>query len=159
MAIYTVHCPPIADEQRKLAETQFVRDGFVYSAFVFGSFWLIAKRLWISAVVYALLVIGIWAMSIRLDLPLRVPFGISLLLAILLGLECSSLQRWRLNRRGWRQEGIVSAHGLEEAERRFFEQHGAAEPLADQPRSGLAPARAARDSGVLGLFPEPGARG
>jgi Protein of unknown function (DUF2628) len=157
MAIFTVHLPPIADERRRLHDAEFVRDGFSRSAFVFGGFWLVSKRLWLSALIFAVLIVGVWAASAFLNLPLRVPFGISLLLSILLGLEGSSLQRWRFRRRGWSEAGLVSARDLEEAELRFFDQQGIAstKPTA---KSEARPV-AAQEGGVIGLFPEPGARG
>ena len=43
------------------------------------------------------------------------------LLAILLGFEASSLERWSLSRGGWRQLDIVVGDDLDAAERRFFE--------------------------------------
>jgi hypothetical protein len=81
-----------------------------------------------------------------------------LLLALLIGLEASTLQSWTLKRRGWREIGIVVADELEAAERRFFDE------LRDQDRMGFGtpvPGRIAmldqsqRGSDVIGLFPEP----
>jgi hypothetical protein len=43
------------------------------------------------------------------------------LLALLLGFEAASLQRWTLSRRNWRQLDIVVADDEEAAERRFFD--------------------------------------
>ncbi len=44
-----------------------------------------------------------------------------LLIAILMGFEAASLQRWTLSRRNWRQLDIVVADDAESAERRFFD--------------------------------------
>jgi hypothetical protein len=167
MAIYTVHLPPLADAGQRLAGAQFVKDGFVYAAFAGGPFWLAGKRLWLSALIAFLLIIAFWAVGFSLGLSLGVPIGLVLLLSIGIGLEGSSLRRWRFRRRGWSEAAIVSARTLEEAERRFFET-ALAEPTnassgqaaPSPPTQSLAPqdGGGGRGGSVLGLFPEPGAR-
>jgi len=93
--------------------------------------------------------------------------GMNDTIALLLGLEASSLQRWTLSRRNWRQLDIVIADDIEAAERRFFERwngrrgslganqsstdRGAPPPTRDMPRPPPLPA-----GGIIGLFPEPG---
>ncbi len=39
----------------------------------------------------------------------------------MIGLEASTLRRFTLRRRGWRNVGVVSGDDLEDAERRFFD--------------------------------------
>ena len=46
---------------------------------------------------------------------------VGLLIAILVGIEASSLRRWKLARRKFEQVGVVVADDLEMAERRFFD--------------------------------------
>ena len=92
-----------------------------------------------------------------------------LAIALLVGLEAPSLQRAKLSRKGWKNIGLVSGNDLEEAERRFF-----AHWVQDAPQSVQnAPAQLQQvqqaagwtarsyfaqknESGVVGLFPEPG---
>ncbi len=96
-----------------------------------------------------------------------------LLIALLMGFEAASLQRWTLSRRNWRQLDIVVADDEESAERRFFDRW-TAQPARPRQRSiGGRSRRAAADprySGpavlkpppplpqgdIIGLFPEPG---
>ena len=89
------------------------------------------------------------------------------LIALLMGFEAASLERWTLSRRNWRQLDIVIADDIEAAERRFFERwsarrgsvglnssptdRGAPPPTRDMPRPPPLPA-----GGIIGLFPEPG---
>jgi hypothetical protein len=80
---------------------------------------------------------------------------VALLLALLIGLEASSLRRWTLARRGWSNLGVVVADDAELAQRRFFDAWVAnaapAPPGAPAPRV----SHAARGD-VIGLFPQPG---
>src|ERR1041385_4566530 len=103
MAVYTVHEPPRRGAD-VLAHTQrfvFVRDGFSWAAFLFGPLWMLRHRLWLVLVGYAVVVSG-------LVLGMRA-VGTSggsrvlayALLALLIGIEASTLRRWTLARRGW----------------------------------------------------------
>ncbi len=164
MAIYTVHEPP----SRQGAGTghadgfRFVRDGVYLWAFIASPIWMIWHGLWLVLVLFvailALLDIGLAALGMSSTSIV----AIDILIAWLVALEGSSLRRWTLSRRGFREAGLVSADGEQEAERRFFEN------WAERPRASTAPvfrtsamSRAGRgpaDPGVVGLFPEPGSR-
>jgi hypothetical protein len=88
------------------------------------------------------------------------------LISLLAGLEASTLRRFKLARRHWRNIGVVTGGDLEEAERRFFDAWRQAPlrrpaspptPAASapaQPSAAAAPAPGQSD--VIGLFPEPG---
>ena len=90
-------------------------------------------------------------------------FLVTLLVAILLGLEGATLRRWTLRRRGFRNVGVVVGDDLEEAERRFFGTWVARDHVqpAPPPQAPPAPPTGPRvpraHSDVVGLFPEPGA--
>jgi hypothetical protein len=83
----------------------------------------------------------------------------------LVGFEAGTLRRFTLQRRGWRNAGTVSGGRLEDAELRFFDtwlrqtprRNGV--PAATSPgASAMAqPAPSHEGTGVIGLFPEPGA--
>jgi hypothetical protein len=88
--------------------------------------------------------------------------AVSVLLAILVGLEAHSLRRWTFSRRGWRNAGIVVADDREHAERRFFDAW-TGQLTRQSPRAPSAPppipAAAATRGGagdVIGVFPKPG---
>ncbi len=165
MRVYSVHEPPVRgpnplpDAERFI----FVRDGFHFRAFLFAPLWMIWHRMWlvlagyliVSAVLEtALVALGASAMDVSV---------VALLILLLVGLEASTLRRFSLNRRGWRNVGIISGDDLEDAERRFFEawvhqlpsQPVTAAPAAPGPAT---PPRMPQGSDVVGLFPEPGAR-
>jgi hypothetical protein len=166
MSIYTVHQPPL-DSGAAAAELYrlvFVRDGFSWWAFLLTPLWMLRHRLWLALAIYLLL-------SAALDAALRA-LGASvftlvltgLLISLLAGLEASTLRRFKLARCDWRNIGVVSGDDLEDAERRFFDawirQAPARRPASppNAPISGpAAPAPPRAPSGVIGLFPEPGA--
>ena len=164
MAIYTVHEPPlrIAGASADPARFVFVRDGFYVWAFLLTPFWMLWHRLWLVLVSYLVI-------SAVLDGALRfagasaaVIILIGVLISLLIGLEAGPLQRLTLARRRWRNVGLVSGYDLEDAERRFFDTWVRGAPTRSDPPSTATPSAAVAHpsdaSGVIGLFPEPGAQ-
>jgi len=103
MAVYTVHEPPLKRfEQASDPERfDFVRDGFSFSAFVFGPLWMLWHRMW-------LVLLGYVGVSVALELLFSVlgttaapRLVASFLLAILVGIESATLRRFTLGRRRW----------------------------------------------------------
>jgi hypothetical protein len=80
---------------------------------------------------------------------------------LLVGIEASSLRRWKLTRRGFENLGVVVGDNLEDAERRFFD-GWAAQAERAPPAPAQAPAspfsRPLPSTDVVGLFPQPEAR-
>ncbi len=171
MSVYTVHEPPLR-AAAALAEPErfiFVRDGFYVWAFLLTPLWMLWHRLWLALVAYVVF-------SAVLDGGLRFAGASAaaitlagLLISILIGLEAATLRRFTLRRRRWRNVGVVSGDDLEDAERRFFDAWLRRAPVASGPPvpampSGLtAPAAppaaySSEPSGIIGLFPEPGAQ-
>jgi len=168
MAVYTVHEPPRRNSDPLAHTTRFafVRDGFSWPAFLFGPFWMLWHRLWLALIGYLLLAAAI-AFALRaVGAGGEAGFFAALLFALLVGFEAPSLRRYGLNRRRWKNLGVVIGDDREAAERRFFDAWvGDAAPRAasmasPSPPSASAPAYAATpaSSGIIGLFPEPGAR-
>jgi hypothetical protein len=173
MPVYTVHAPTASgDDLRATDKFVFVRDGFHFWALVFTVLWLAWNRLWLA-------LIG-WIVAIGLIDFVLLRFGVGrgtvlvadFLLALLLGFEAASLQRWTLSRRHWRQLDIVVAADGEAAERRFFERwsqrqrgivndqwsvdRGAPPPTRDIPGQPFSKPPPLPGSSIIGLFPEPG---
>src|SRR5262249_38080429 len=121
MPVYTVHAPTAhAADFRATSKFAFVRDGFHFWAMVLGPLWLVWKRLWLALLGWLVLVVGLEvALASFGGGRLAVPVGI--VLAVLMGLEASTLQRWTYSRRKWRQLDVVVADDEETAERRFFD--------------------------------------
>ncbi len=122
MSIYVVMAPPeaegpVADDSTK-ERLVFLRDGFSWGALVFSALWMLFHRMWTVFLGYLVLSLVIEAVS----------FGagsytssiLAVCVALLLGLEGSTLRQWSLERKGWQAIGLVNASSLEEAETRFF---------------------------------------
>jgi uncharacterized protein DUF2628 len=164
MPVYTVHAPLIAGTARPAADRfVFVRDGFHVWAALAAVLWLAFNRLWLALLGYIVVMLavtaGLWLLHVGSDVRLVV----FILIALLMGSEAASLQRWTLSRGKWRQLDVVVAKNRDDAERRFFDRwvegrtaaadspsidRGAPPPVRPFPRAG--------QGDIMGLFPQPG---
>jgi hypothetical protein len=159
MAVYTVHEPPRRDNDT-LAHTErfaFVRDGFSWPAFLFGPLWMLRHRLWLAFICYLLAAFALGAAARAAGAGDWV-IGVSLLVALLIGFEASTLRRYGLARRGWTTVGVVVGDDLESAERRFFDAWAAGGVPRPTPAPASGPAVPTPSGPIIGLFPEPGTR-
>jgi Protein of unknown function (DUF2628) len=173
MPVYTVHAPVAYGAD--LAATDkivFVRDGFHFWAAALSMIWLIWNRLWLALIGWIVLTIAIGFGMNALGAGSGAIMFVDLLIAVLMGFEAATLQRWTLSRRKWRQLDIVVADDEESAERRFFDrwtgkQRGLGNDQSSVDRGGPPPTRSIPgqpfskppplpQGGIIGLFPEPG---
>ncbi|MFB9266096.1 DUF2628 domain-containing protein [Bradyrhizobium erythrophlei] len=174
MPVYTVHAP--VGNGADLAATDkftFVRDGFHFWAAFASVVWLAWHRLWLALTGWILLTLVIDVGLAKLGVGRGVILLVDLVLALLIGFEAASLQRWTLSRRKWRQLDIVVADDEEAAERRFFDRwaarhrgivndqwsvdRGAPPPTRSVPGQPFSkPPPPLPQGGIIGLFPEPG---
>lgn len=166
MPTYTVHAPPPKKDETTSAPERFrfVRDGFHFWAFLLTPVWLLAHRLWLALLIYvvAYAVLGVALAFLGASPSMQLLVGLPI--ALLMGFEASSIRRWTLSRRGWKQLGFVVGEDAEMAEQRFFAEWAKRPaPTTEAPSSSpeptySAPVRRGPPSGtdVLGLFPEPG---
>lgn len=143
MARFTVHVPGFAASREAAIEgAVLVHDGWSWGAFVFGPFWLMAHRHWLTGLV-ALVVLALALAGIAM---LPVAGGIKALLWLLVGwlfgIESASLRRLALKRGGYDEAGVVVGKAGDALEERAL---GAL--LA------IEPARSRTPGPVLGLFP------
>ena len=169
MAVYTVHAPPLHNDEFASDPDRFVfvRDGFYFWAFLFGPLWMLRRRLWLALLGYVVLMAALHTGLYLGGASSTVTFMVGALIALLIGFEAASLRRFTLARRRWRNVGIVVGDDLEAAERRFFDtwvrdgEHHAPVPTPPSVPSGFAGVPIVRrppQSEVIGLFPEPGAQ-
>ena len=142
---------------------------FTFRAFLFAPLWMLWHRMWLVLAGYVIVSAVLETALVTVGASPTDVVVVALLISLLVGLEASTLRRFTLSRRGWRNVGVVSGDDLEDAERRFFEtwvrelpaQRAVpmTPPPAPPPASGAAPPspRAPQGSDVVGLFPEPGA--
>jgi Protein of unknown function (DUF2628) len=166
MSVYTVHEPPLhaTDAAPDAERFVFVRDGFAIWAFLLAPLWMLWHRMWLVPVGYVVVSMGLEAAMVPLGASRFAEAVVGFLISFLIGLEASTLRRFTLSRRGWKNVGIVSGDDREDAERRFFgawlrqprSQHNGPPPMALD--ASAAPiSRPPQSPGVIGLFPEPGA--
>ena len=173
MPVYTVHAP-IANSADLAATDRFafVRDGFHFWAAVLGVVWLAWHRLWLALLGWIVLMAVLDFGMVKLGVGGGSVLLVDILLALLLGFEAASLERWTLSRRNWRQLDIVVADDEESAERRFFDRwtarqrglvndqwavdRGAPPPTRNIPGQPFSKPPPLPQGGIIGLFPEPG---
>src|SRR5882724_11394291 len=126
MPVYTVHAPTAhAADFRATDKFVFLRDGFHFWAMVLGPLWLVWKRLWLALLGWLIVVGGLEVAATALGGSRMAAVAIGIVMAVLTGLEASTLQRWTYSRRKWRQLDVVVADDEETAERRFFDRYTA----------------------------------
>ena len=137
----------------------FVRDGFHFWAFLLAPLWMLRHRLWLEFIAYAILIGGIAFVVRRLGIEAEA-IWIALLFSLLVGMEASSLRRWKLARRGFGYLGVVVGDDREDAERRFFDGWVQDDqPVATPtPKPPLTRPPSEPSSEIIGLFPQPEAR-
>ena len=160
MPTYTVHAPPPRKNEIATAPERFrfVRDGFHFWAFLLAPLWLLVHRLWLVLLLYIVTTGAINVGLFLIDAPAAVRFLSSLIVALILGFEAATLERWTLARRKWKTLGFVIGEDHESAERRFFSEWAtrASAPPPLPAVQNAAPMRAPVNPDVIGLFPEPG---
>jgi hypothetical protein len=173
MPVYTVHAPT-ADNAGIAATDRFafVRDGFHFWAALLGPLWLAWHRLWLALIGWIVVMIAIDVGMARLGAGGGAIFFTNVLIALLTGFEASSIRRWTLSRRNWRQLDIAVADNAESAERRFFDRwtakqrlindqsavdRGAPPPTREIPGQPFSRPPPLPRNEIIGLFPEPGA--
>jgi hypothetical protein len=174
MPVYTVHAPATGHAGTAATDRfTFVRDGFHLWALLAAPLWLAWHRLWLALVGWIIGTIAIEVAMARLGAGGMTILLADALIALLMGFEAGSLQRWTLSRRNWRQLDIVVADDEESAERRFFDRwtaqqrvlvddqlavdRGAPPPTRYIPGQPFSRPPPLPRNEIIGLFPEPGA--
>lgn len=119
---YTVHeqPEPPADRDERAERLKFVREGFSIFAFLLPPLWMLVNRMWLVLIGYFVLAGLIGLLSLSEQTGHWEPF-LMLALNFVVGFEADALERWTLDRRGWRMIGSVTGNSFDECERRFFE--------------------------------------
>lgn len=166
MSVYTVHEPPLraAETAPNPERFVFVRDGFYFWAFALTPLWMLWRRMWLVFLLYAVIAAGIENAMYYAGAGTAAVAVVQLLISLLIGVEASTLLRFSLTRRRWKNVGVVSGDSLEQAEQRFFDtwvRSGSGmrveRPSAAPATSAFSPPRSPASPDIIGLFPDPGA--
>ena len=161
MRLFTVHEPAEARPRDAQAAERIVlvKDGLCWPALFIPVIWLLFRRLWLGLVIYALALGVIGAGSYLIDISDDAKTLLFFLPNIWLWLEGNDLRRRKLARAGLRQTAAVMGKSRDEAEQRFFAawiRASSSAATAQSSASATAFSMRGEDSGVLGVFPEPG---
>lgn len=167
MKIFSVHHKAIdpAIILSEGLETRFVKEGISWTALFITPLWLVFHRLWLVLAAVILLYVMIGAGAEAYNLHPNLSLGLVLVINVLIALEGNSLRRWKLQRSGHKEIGVVTGQSLEHCERRFFEslldpykkltqRHDIKTPSVKSALAAMRPTMQENDS-VVGLFPEP----
>ncbi len=150
LRVFTVHRPPARTKRWEALDPlpELVKEGFSWPAFVFGVAWALYHKLWLvaAALVAVSAVIGVAFEQFQLgETAAALTF---FALAVLVGLMGNDWRRASLRRRGYLEDGVVTASDAETALRRYLDLSaiGASMPRAAAP----APNWGAADAGPWG---------
>jgi hypothetical protein len=122
MTVFTVHEPPHPPLDRidRAEKMVFLKDGFVWSAFLFGPLWLLANRLWLATLAYLGASGGGYLLLEAMGIADALFGPLVLALNVIVGFEAHWLNSIKLEAKGWSTLGSVSGKNLTDCERRFF---------------------------------------
>lgn len=134
------------------------REGFSKTAFLFAPLWLAWRRCWLALALWAAAFIAAVVLTTVLGVKGAPAFLLIALPNLAVGFEAAWIRARSLEKRGYALAGAAMARTREEAEAHFFadwvkEARAAAPVTAPAPDAPYRPA----PTGVLGLFPAPGA--
>lgn len=157
MALFSVYLPHAQNGARpdRLERARFVRDGFSWLAFFVPVIWLLVHRVWRWLLVILAFDVALMVLGSRFGLPPATLTLAGLLEMVFVGLEARHWYGLALERRGFELADVVQADTLEDAEHRFFDRFTAEQPA---PTATVMTRPTSRSYGVIGLFPEQGAR-
>jgi hypothetical protein len=98
-----------------------VKEGFSWPAFVFGPLWALARRLWLAAVAFALVLVGLEAAMRAFAFDGIVSAMLILILSVAFGWLGNDLRRRKLERRGFVFRGVVAGGDIDAALARFLD--------------------------------------
>ncbi len=157
MKTYTLHLPqdtfPYDDDA--LEQAELVKDGFSWGAFLFTFLWFFWHRLWLAGLGVLVAVISFPFLLQALRVGTGAGFLAELLLALLIGLEASSLRQWTLQRKKPAVD-VVTASDREEAEAKAFSRwlENASAPRHSRGSASFPASTYRSPEPVIGLFPD-----
>jgi hypothetical protein len=119
MRVYTVHLRPSAELPG--SDAVLVKEGFCWPAFFVGILWALWHRMWLTAILFVLVLFAIDVATQLLALDPPTSGVLSLAAALLIGCGANDLRRRSLSRRGYHDAGIVAATTEDAAARRWFD--------------------------------------
>lgn len=146
---------PVLEDVEKFVT---VREGFSKAAFFLAPFWLAWRRCWLALAMWVAAVVLVVVVFQLVEIRGGPGIVFLALPSVAIGLESAWIRARSLEKRGFKLAGSALARTREEAEAVFFQDWLTERPVA-APAQTRGAAYQPQASGVLGLFPRPGATG
>jgi hypothetical protein len=102
-------------------DVALVKEGFSWPAFIFGPLWALARRLWLAAAGFALVLGLLEALARVVELDPFTWTALTLAVSAAFGWLGNDLRRRKLERRGFVFRGVVAGDNLDAALARFLD--------------------------------------
>jgi len=117
MTVFTAHYRRSAADQ---PDVVLVKEGFCWPAFLVPPLWLLARRLWLGLLIYALGAAAVAAAAAVAGLSEVAAGAASVAFGLWIAWTANDWRREKLDRLGYRELGVIVAESLDEAEERLF---------------------------------------
>jgi hypothetical protein len=117
MTVFTAHYRRSAADQ---PDVVLVKEGFCWPAFLVPPLWLLARRLWLGLLIYALGAAAVAGAAEVAGLSEVAAGAASVAFGLWIAWTANDWRREKLDRLGYRELGVIVAESLDEAEERLF---------------------------------------
>lgn len=135
MKSYTIYLKESTDP---INDAVYLSETFSYKALFFNLFWLIYHRLWMPAIAFSLMAIGIVELTQAFIISPTVSFALFLFIGLYIGFNAKDYLRTRLEREGYSLVDILVAKTVEEAEFKFITRFMAHQAELANEKAGIA---------------------
>ncbi len=119
MRLYTVHVRRHGPDAK--SDLVLIKEGFCWPACFLLPLWALWHRLWLVALVLLVAEVALSGAALLLRLDGLSQAAVSVGFAVIVGFVANDLRRRALERRRFTFAAVVSAGGVEDAERRFLD--------------------------------------
>lgn len=116
MKVFTVYSAP----EDILERTKYVQDGFCYSACMFNIFWFFYHKIWVQAVVFTLLFIGLAQLFNIGFISISQNIILTFIIMLYIGMTAKEYYGKNLERSGYIVADVIAAHDIDEAEYKYI---------------------------------------
>jgi hypothetical protein len=102
-------------------ELVFLREGFSLPVALLPPIGLAVRGAWLALGLYLVLAFAVLALLGAVGASGGLAAIVLVILGLIFAFEGPAIERWRMQRQGWNEIGVVSGADIEECERRFFD--------------------------------------
>lgn len=117
MKSFTIYLKKSADP---INDAVYLSENFSFKALFFNLFWLLYHRLWMHAIAFSLMAVGIVELTQAYIISPTISFATFIFVGIYIGFNAKDYLRARLEREGYKLVDILMAKSTDEAEFKFI---------------------------------------